>query len=190
MPTFAHISNTEARRLLLAVHGLSSAPQKKLTSPGLLALIESMGFVQIDSINALVRAHHMILFARNQTYRQPQLAPLLEQERALFENWTHDAAIIPMQFYPYWQPRFAREQERLRIAWQQRRSRGFEAQVDQVLQHIRTHGPVMARDLGTEQKKGAAAGGIGIPRKQRWNICGVAALWPSPVAMAFKRSMI
>jgi uncharacterized protein YcaQ len=155
MPTFAHISNTEARRVLLAVHGLSSAPQKKLTSPGLLALIESMGFVQVDSINAIARAHHMILLARNQTYRPPQLAPLLEQERVLFEHWTHDAAIIPMQFYPYWQARFVRERERLRSAWQQRRSQGFEAQVDQVLQHIRVHGPVMARDLGTEQKKGA-----------------------------------
>jgi uncharacterized protein YcaQ len=179
MPTFAHISNTEARRMLLAVHGLSSAPQEKLTSPGLLALIESMGFVQVDSINALARAHHMILFARNHTYRQPQLAPLLEQERALFENWTHDAAVIPMQFYPYWQPRFAREQERLRTAWQQRRSQGYEAQVDQVLQHIRAHGPVMARDLGTEHKKGARGWWDWHPSKTAleylWR-CGVLAI--------------
>jgi uncharacterized protein YcaQ len=179
MPTLAHISNTEARRVLLAVHGLSCAPQKKLTSSGLLALIESMGFVQVDSISAIARAHHMILLARNHTYQQPQLAPLLEQERVLFENWTHDAAIIPMQFYPYWQPRFVREQERLRTAWQQRRSQGYEAQVDQVLQHIRVHGPVMARDLGTEQKKGARGWWDWHPSKTAleylWR-CGVLAI--------------
>jgi uncharacterized protein YcaQ len=155
MRTLPHISNTAARRLLLYAHGLCFAPHRKLTSSGLLTLIEHMGFVQVDSINAIERAHHLILFARNHTYRQSQLTHLLEQERALFENWTHDAAIIPMQFYRYWQPRFAREQERLRTRWRQHRRGGFETQVDQVLSHIRTHGPVMARDLGSEQKKGA-----------------------------------
>jgi hypothetical protein len=155
MRTPLSISNQEARRLLLYVHGLSFAPRRQLTAPGLLELIEHIGFVQVDSINTLERARHMILLARHPAYRQDQLVPLLETERALFENWTHDAAIIPMQFYPYWQPRFAREQERLRTVWQHRRRQGFETQVEQVLSHIRAHGPVMARDLGTEQKKGA-----------------------------------
>jgi uncharacterized protein len=149
-----HLSNQDARRLLLYVHGLSFTPSRKLTTPGLLELIAHLGFVQVDSINTLARAHHMILFTRNLTYRQDQLAHLLETERALFENWTHDAAIIPMQFYHYWTLRFERERERLRLRWRQYRRHGFEEQVDQVLSHIRTHGPVMARDLGTEQKKG------------------------------------
>ena len=106
-------------------HGLSFTPHRQLTAPGLIELIEHIGFVQVDSINTLERAHHMILFARNLTYRQGQLAHLLEHERALFENWTHDAAIIPMQFYRYWTPRFDREQERLRIRWRQKSSPWF-----------------------------------------------------------------
>jgi uncharacterized protein YcaQ len=150
-----HISNAAARRLLLYGHGLSFAAHKKLTPQGLLALIEHIGFVQVDSINTIARAHHMILFARNYTYEQGQLAHLLEHERVLFENWTHDAAIIPMKFYRYWQPRFDREQERLRTAWRQRRRQGFEAQIEQVMSFIRANGPVMARDLGTEDKKAA-----------------------------------
>jgi uncharacterized protein YcaQ len=155
MRTPIHISNKEARRLLLYLHGLSFAVRKKLTSQGLLELIEHMGFVQVDSINTIARAHHMILFTRDPAYRQGQLAHLIERERSLFENWTHDAAIIPMKFYRYWKPRFEREQERLRTVWRQRRRDGFEAQVEQVLSHIRANGPVMARDLGTEQKKAA-----------------------------------
>ena len=155
MPTLPHISNTEARRLFLYAQGLSFAPLQQLTLSGLLELIEFLGFVQVDSINTVARAHHMILFVRNHTYRQQQLTQLLEHERTVFENWTHDAAIIPMQFYHYWQPRFAREQERLRLRWRQPRRRAFETQVEEVLQHVRTHGPVMARQLGTEQKKGA-----------------------------------
>jgi uncharacterized protein YcaQ len=155
MRTPIHLSNAEARRLLLYLHGLSFAVHRKLTAQGLLKLIEHMGFVQVDSINTIARAHHMILFTRNSTYQQGQLAPLIENERLLFENWTHDAAIIPMKFYRYWQSRFDREQERLRTAWRQRRRDGFEAQIEQVLRLIRDNGPVMARDLGTEEKKAA-----------------------------------
>jgi len=80
---------------------------------------------------------------------------LLEHERALFENWTHDAAIIPIQFYRYWTLRFAREQERLRLRWRTHRREGFEEQIEQVLRHIRANGPVRVRDLGTEKKKRA-----------------------------------
>jgi uncharacterized protein len=155
MQTPMHLSNTEARRLLLHVNGLSFAVHRKLTTQRLLELIEHMGFVQVDSINTVARAHHMILFTRNATYLQGQLAHLIEIERSLFENWTHDAAIIPMKFYRYWKPRFDREQERLRTAWRQRRREGFEAEIEQMLSLIRTNGPVMARDLGTEQKKAA-----------------------------------
>ena len=155
MPPPRHIPNTEARRLLLYFNGLSFAVHRKLTTQGLLDLIEHMGFVQVDSINTIARAHHMILFTRNSTYQEGQLAHLIEHERLLFENWTHDAAIIPMKFYRYWQPRFDREQDRLRTAWRQRRRDGFEAQVEQVLSLIRANGPVMARDLGTEHKKAA-----------------------------------
>jgi uncharacterized protein YcaQ len=155
MPTPLRISNAEARRLLLHLHGLSQPPQRALTPQGLLELIERIGFVQVDSINTLERAHHMILFARDPAYRQAQLAHLLENERTLFENWTHDAAVIPMAFYPFWKPRFEREQERLRLAWRRRRRQGFETQIEQVLAHIRAHGPIMARELGTEEKKKA-----------------------------------
>jgi uncharacterized protein YcaQ len=100
------ISADQARRLALTLQGLNDPPRRKLSADGLLALIERLGFVQVDSVNVVARAHHMILFARNQTYRPALLQRLLEREARLFENWTHDAAIIPTPFYPYWQVRF------------------------------------------------------------------------------------
>ncbi len=54
----------------------------------------------MDSIYSVARAHDMILFSRNQTYRPNHLKRLLEKDRDLFENWTHDAAIIPTKFFP------------------------------------------------------------------------------------------
>ena len=154
MQTSLHLSDKDVRRLLLYLHGLSLLTRKNLTPLGLLAMVDQLGFVQVDSINTIERAHHMILFARNPTYRQGLLAHLIEGERTLFENWTHDAAIIPMKFYPYWKPRFEREQERLRGAWRRHRGDAFEAQVEQVLSQIHADGPILARHLGNGERKG------------------------------------
>ncbi len=44
------LPNRRARRLYLHLQGLSTPPTAKLTRPGLLGLIERLGFVQVDSI--------------------------------------------------------------------------------------------------------------------------------------------
>ena len=94
------LDNASARRLLLAGSGLARPPRRALDDDALLALIEAMGFVQVDSIATVARAHHIILLARNQSYRATALAHLLEGNGALFENWTHDAAILPSRLCP------------------------------------------------------------------------------------------
>lgn len=106
-----------------------------------------IGFVQIDSVDTVARAHHMILSARRRDYRPSQLSELLEVDRSLFENWTHDASAIPTAFYPHWQLRFRRGADRLRERWRTWRRAGFEEKFDGVLDHIRRNGPVMAREL-------------------------------------------
>ncbi len=148
------IDNIQARRLFLHLQGLSGSPSAKISKEGVLDLIGSLGFVQIDSINTVERAHHMILFSRNQTYRREYLSALLERDRALFENWTHDASIIPTRFYPYWQHRFVRNEPGLRERWRKWRREGFENNLDQVLAHVRDNGPVRSRDMQAPKEKG------------------------------------
>ena len=114
---------------------------------GLHALIGRLGFVQVDSIRTVERAHHMILFSRNQTYRPADLDRLLEKDRLLFEHWTHDAAILPAAFFPYWKWRFRREEPRLRERWRKWRGEGFEAAFEETLERVRAGGAVMAREL-------------------------------------------
>lgn len=153
------IDNATARRLFLQRQGLCSAPTPKLGRDGLSVLIDRLGFVQVDSISTVERAHHMILFARNQTYRQKDLKHLLERDRALFENWTHDASIIPARLYPYWRHRFGRERERLRERWRKWRREGFEIEFDQMLARIENDGPVMSRDMAAGHRQGEGANG-------------------------------
>ena len=143
------LSNRAARRLFLDRHGLGRAP------PGedLAGLIARLGFVQVDSIATVERAHHMILASRRRSYRARQLDDLLERRRTLFEHWTHDASVIPMSFYPFWRLRFRRDAERLRARWRNWRRAGFEDRFDEVLERIRREGPVMAREFGGDRKR-------------------------------------
>jgi uncharacterized protein YcaQ len=144
------VSNRDARRIFLNRQGLASPPNRALTKAGLLDLVTSLGFVQIDSISVVERAHHMILHARNQTYRQEHLTELLEKDGALFEHWTHDASIIPSAFFVYWKHRFASEGAALIERWRKARGEAFVAACSDMLDHITRKGAVLARTVKDE----------------------------------------
>ncbi len=142
------LSNLAARRLFLHRHALIEAPVGPAQGAALADLITRIGFVQVDSINTVERAHHMILFSRRQSYQPAALKHLLETDRHLWEHWTHDASILPVATFPYWKHRFARDAERLRINWQRWFRDGYVAQFDTILRRIEDHGPVTSSDFG------------------------------------------
>ncbi len=87
------IDNTTARQLFLDRHGLAVL-SGRATTDQVGETISALGFVQVDSINTVSRAHHMILFSRIPGYKETHLKRLLEKDRQLFEHWTHDASVI------------------------------------------------------------------------------------------------
>lgn len=149
------LGNQKARRLFLNRHALLEKPAGPAKGSDLLALIQRLGFVQLDSINTVARAHDVILFSRRPGYRAQNLKQLYECDRELFEHWTHDAAVIPMAFYPHWHLRFERDKDLLRKRWRNWRRDGFEARFEAVLKHVRDHGPVSSSDVGKDEKKGS-----------------------------------
>ena len=144
------LDNAAARRVFLDRHALLEPPTGKATGSDLLDLIERLGFVQVDSVRTVERAHHMILFARRQSYRPKALKPLLERDRALFEHWTHDAAVIPTAYWPHWRLRFARDRVRLRSRWEDWHGDGFDARFGHVLDEVRNRGAVLSGDMAGE----------------------------------------
>jgi len=141
------LSNSDARRVFLAKQGLSAPPNRALTKAGLLDLIHDLGFVQIDSIQTVERAHHQILFSRNQTYRREHLTALLEKEGALFEHWTHDASILPSAFFKYWKHKFRDEEVAIVERWRKWRGEGFEASFEETYERVVKDGAILARDM-------------------------------------------
>ncbi len=138
------IDNLRARHIFMDKHGLSRMGTGALDGAALAQMIDGIGFVQLDSINTLARAHDMILIARHAGYRPDALKSLFEGQRGLWEHWTHDASLIPMYAYPYWQDRFAVPP----------RNAPNRAEMDRILDHITQHGAACSRDVGTGQARG------------------------------------
>ena len=152
--TLPHLPNPAARRLFLHRHALAEAPTGPAKGQALSDLIDRIGFVQVDSINTVARAHHMILWSRRNAYRPEALKPLLERDRHLFEHWTHDAAILPVQLFPHWHHRFARDAVRLDAHWKTWFRDGYADQFDTLLRRISDHGPVTTSDVGQGEARG------------------------------------
>ena len=144
-----NVTVEESRRLLLAGQGLA---QGRWTLPG---MVEKLGFVQLDSINAVARAHELTLHARLPDYRHESLFELLARKRA-FEHWTHDASLLPADSWPYWSARCRQRGERiLRSNWWRERM-GANSPLPMVLQRLEQQGPLQSRDFVSEHK---SAGG-------------------------------
>lgn len=99
------ISNKEIRKLWLNTMGLATTPTGSLD---VLQIIKDLGFVQLDTIQNVSRAHHHILWSRNQNYREHMFDELLSAKGNIFEHFTHDASVIPVDFYPMWTRQFGR----------------------------------------------------------------------------------
>lgn len=152
------LSLKEARRLALAAQGFTSRrPTAAIRAAHLLKVIERLGVVQIDSVNALVRSHYLPLFSRLGIYPRKlldQAAWSTGRQRALFEYWGHEASLLPLELYPAmrWRMRRAARGEGI---YRQLARFGVEQQplIQRVLQTVREQGALGAGSLSTRQER-------------------------------------
>lgn len=142
------LSNRDARRLWLDAQGLAATPTGTLD---LDRLIHKLGFVQLDTIQVVSRAHHHILWSRNQNYRERMLNKHLADHRLVFEHFTHDASVIPMAFYPMWQRQFRRLEEKVR-GWEWHRGMLDADGRNAIKDRIRAEGPLCTKAFDTKVK--------------------------------------
>ncbi|MEM6439863.1 MAG: crosslink repair DNA glycosylase YcaQ family protein [Pseudomonadota bacterium] len=149
------LDNRRARRLFLDLHLLLRAESGPGAGADLEGVLNDLGFVQVDSVDTLARAHDLILWSRRGRYRPKALQSLVARRRSAFEHWTHDASVIPMPFHPMWRLKFARDEARMRARWPELRRDGWQAELDTVLRHIADHGPACSLDVGEDEPKGS-----------------------------------
>ncbi|MBD8706994.1 YcaQ family DNA glycosylase [Pseudomonas sp. CFBP 13711] len=152
------LSLKHARRLALAAQGFNSRqPPATIKATHVTQLIQRLGVLQIDSVNALVRSHYLPLFSRLGPYSRT----LLEQaawsqgrHRNLFEYWGHEASLLPVELYPLMRWRMQRASQGEGI-YQQLAKFGREQQtvIARVLQTVREQGALGAGSISTRQDR-------------------------------------
>jgi uncharacterized protein YcaQ len=148
------IDNKTARAVFLDQHLLLGSRSGSGTGGDLQGVIDHLGFVQVDSVNTLARAHDLILWSRRQQYRTPNL-PKLMKTRGAFEHWTHDASCISMQHFPMWRHKFAKDKAHMDAKWPAWRRTGFREQIDEVLRQITDEGRCTSMDVGAHEERGS-----------------------------------
>ena len=113
-----------------------------------LCAIEHLGYIQIDTISVIQRAHHHTLWNRNPRYRTSHLNQLVVDKK-VFEYWSHAAAYLPMSDYRFSLPRKQAIASGDLDHWYEH----DEKLKKSVLERITSEGPLMARDFEHKGKK-------------------------------------
>ncbi len=165
-PTTPEISAADARVLLLSGQRLLARPVKATTA-SVTRLVQELGFVQLDSIQRVERAHHLILGPRLTEYRPAMLDRAAFRDRAMFEHWTHDASLVPVEHLPHWKPRFAAAEARANASqwFTGRLGEDPERTVARVRARIEKEGPLRARDFESATPREAAGWWSWTPEK-------------------------
>jgi uncharacterized protein YcaQ len=153
MTEHASLSLPQARRLALKSQLLDGDAGLPPGREGALRCVERLGYVQIDTVNVIERAHHHVLWTRVPGYRPEHLGALLAGDRKVFEYWGHAMCYLPMVDF-----RFYLEKMRTFPAWASWQARFLEKHarlMEEVYARIRDEGPLAARDFGgTARSKG------------------------------------
>lgn len=142
------ISPDEARYLALINQGLDNYRQHK-TKKDLLNIITKLGYVQIDTISIIERAHKHILWTRFPGYRNDMLDELIDKDKKVFEFWDHAAAYLPMKFYRFSLPRKKMYAEKYKT-WEKKNKKLLKY----ILERISAEGPLQSRDFDDPKKRG------------------------------------
>ena len=146
------LSLAAARHLSIRTQGLDHHAPAARGKKGTAQVVERLGYVQIDTIAVIERAHDHILWNHQPDFTSEMLGELLAIDRRVFEYWTHAAAYVPFADYRYYLPRMA-------SAHNWRREARFRKEntrlVKEVYERIRREGAMASADFDNpDQKRG------------------------------------
>ncbi|GLG82417.1 winged helix-turn-helix domain-containing protein [Acinetobacter calcoaceticus] len=136
------------KRLALFNQGLGKISPFAKGVDGTLQAIEHLGYVQIDTISVVERAHHHILWSRVPDYDLSHLNNLV-RERQIFEYWYHAASYLPMKDYRYVLPAMMS----VRKGESRYFNRGDQHLMNEILARVRAEGRIRLRDIDKNNKK-------------------------------------
>ena len=148
------LSQSEARRLAISSQGLDGHWHPPKGKEGVVEAIGRLGYVQIDTIAVVERAHHHTLWARCPDYTPQMLHQLQTVDRRIFEYWANAASYIPMADYRFYLPQMRAAANRRHEWYLSNEGREIRKHV---MARIRDEGPLRSADFKapTGRKRGS-----------------------------------
>jgi uncharacterized protein YcaQ len=145
------LTQAQACAVMLAAQGLHRRPKKKAAKSGVLRAVRRMGALQIDTIHVVARSPYFVLWSRLGDYQQPWLDELLA-EGQLFEYWSHEACLLPIEDYPLYRHRMLDASSQ---GWHYSRSwvESHCRDLERLLAFIRERGAVRSADFARADGK-------------------------------------
>ncbi len=146
------INNTQQlkrlRRLVLGKQGLLKAQPFGRGSSAAIQAINHLGYVQLDSISVVERAHHHVLHSRVPSY-QPNMLEEMMSKGEIFEYWSHAAALLPIKDFRYSLP-YKQAIKSGQVHWYKNPDQQL---MKQLLKQIQTDGPLRSIDIAHPSKE-------------------------------------
>jgi uncharacterized protein YcaQ len=150
------LSAAAARRIALAAQGFGSARASGVASARQVRkAFDTMGVLQLDSVNVLSRSHYLPVYSRIGPYPREVLDRLTGHtagkiDRAYVEYWAHEASLIPVATHPLLRWRMAGAAQE---AWggMQRIAREKPHLLDDVRRIVALEGPIRSSQTGLER---------------------------------------
>lgn len=136
------------KQLTLFNQGLAKTSRFAKGVDGTLQAIKHLGYVQLDTISVVERAHHHILWSRVPDYELSHLNSLVGA-RQIFEYWYHAASYLPMKDYRYALPAMMS----VRNGESRYFNRGDQHLMNEILARVRAEGKIRLRDIDKNNKK-------------------------------------
>lgn len=143
------ISKEHAQAVLLDAQGFSKRDAFGKGINGALNSVQHLGYVQLDTLAVVARAHHHTLWARNSSYHETHLNELLKSGK-IFEYWSHAASYLPMDDF-----RFSLPRKSLYLSGHAHWFSKNKKLMKFVLDRIRAEGPLQSKDFETDRKRGS-----------------------------------
>ncbi len=130
------------RRLALASQGLLQAQPFGHGLAGARKAVQHLGYVQIDTISVVERAHHHVLHSRVPKFT-PEMTNQMLLDGDAFEYWSHAAAFLPIDDFRFSLP-YKHAIKNGQTHWNKKPDKKL---MSELLERVRLEGPLRSRDL-------------------------------------------
>ncbi|BBB29505.1 winged helix-turn-helix domain-containing protein [Neptunomonas japonica] len=139
---------TRLRRLALSSQGLLQAQPFGHGLAGAREAVSHLGYVQLDTISVVERAHHHVLYSRVPKF-EPAMTNQLLLDKDVFEYWSHAAALLPITDFRFSLP-YKHTIKSGKTHWYKNPDKKL---MGELLARISSDGPLRSRDLETNTTK-------------------------------------